>query len=74
MYQFGKEVLQTGGITYDESVLVSSYEYNEENGIDPIVDEDHFYFQVIQLDGDKEVVVWPSADKEADVFVPDYAK
>ena len=35
MYQFGKEVLQTGGITYDESVLVSSYEYNEENGIDP---------------------------------------
>lgn len=74
MYQFGKEVLQTGGITYDESVLVSSYEYNEENGIDPIVDEDHFYFQVIQLDGDKEVVVWPSADKEADVFVPNYAK
>ena len=53
------------------SVLMNTM---RKTGIDPIVDEDHFYFQVIQLDGDKEVVVWPSADKEADVFVPDYAK
>ena len=74
LYQFGKEVLQTGGITFDDSVLVTSYEYSADNGIDPIVDEDHFYFQVIQLDGDKEVVVWPEADREAPMFVPDYAK
>ena len=76
MYQFGKEVLLTGGITYDDSVLVSSYEYNidGESGINPIVDEDHFYFQVTQLDGDQAVVVWPEKDKEADMFVPDYVQ
>ncbi len=75
LYKFGKEVLQTGGITFDESVLVQSYEYNyEENGIDPLVDTDHFYFQVLQLMGDQEVVVWPECDREAEMVIPDYAQ
>ena len=74
LFQFGQEVLQTGGIEYKDSVLVADYKYDKENGIDPIVDEDHFYFQVLQLEGGKEVVVWPDKDKEADIVINDYMK
>ena len=76
MYEFGIEVLQKGGITYDESVLVKEYVYDidGESGINPIVDQDHFYFQVTQFDGDQAVVVWPEQDKEGDMFIPDYVQ
>ena len=70
LYKYGTEVVQTGEFVYDESVLVSSYQY-EEGNINPIVDQDHFYFQVTQLESGEEVVVWPDQDKEADIIVPE---
>lgn len=74
MAKMGKEQIITGKLTYTEGIIHKEYKYTPETFPDPVVDQQHYMFPVVQYFQGKGKIVWPEAWKEADLQVPNYLK
>jgi len=68
------EYVIPGKLTYTEGIIHKEYKYTPQTFPDPVVDQQHYIFPVIQYFGGKGKIVWPSAWKEQDLQIPDFAK
>ena len=74
MAKMGKEKVITGKLTYTNGIIHKEYQYTPASFPDPVVDQQHYMFPVVQYFGGKGKVVWPDAWKEADLQVPPHLK
>lgn len=70
LYKFGQEQLKTGKFTFKDGILMKEYQYTSESSPDPVVDQDHYIFPVIQYSAGKSQIVWPDSWKQADLQLP----
>ncbi|HEY3426215.1 MAG TPA: ABC transporter substrate-binding protein, partial [Negativicutes bacterium] len=70
MAKMGKEQVITGKLTYTEGIIHKEYKYTPETFPDPVVDQQHYMFPVVQYMKGVGKVVWPEAWKETDLQVP----
>lgn len=68
------EYVIPGKITYTDGIIHKEYKYTPESFPDPVVDQQHYVFPVIQYFGGQGKMVWPGAWKEQELKIPDYAK
>lgn len=69
-----KEQVITGKLTYTGGIIHKEYKYTPESFPDPVVDQDHYMFPVIQYFSGKGKIVWPDAWKETDLQLPPQLK
>jgi branched-chain amino acid transport system substrate-binding protein len=70
LFKEGKEKLMTGKLTYTGGLLMKEYKYTPESWPDPVVDEDHYMFPVVQYFSGKPSVIWPDSVKNAEFKLP----
>ncbi len=74
LFKEGQEKVMTGKLTYTEGILMKEYKYTPETWPDPVIDQDHYMFPVVQYFGGKPNVIWPDAYKNADLKIPASSK
>lgn len=74
LYQYAREVLMTGQVSFTEGVVAEEYLYDADSAPDPQVGEGKYIFPVVQYFEGEAIVVWPDSQKMADIQIPDYAK
>lgn len=63
-----------GKLTFTEGIIHKEYKYTPESFPDPVVDQDHYIFPVVQYFGGEGKMVWPDAWKDQEIGIPDFAK
>ncbi len=63
-----------GKVSYTGGIIHQEYKYTPESFPDPVVDQDHYIFPVIQYFEGQGKMVWPDAWKDQDIKIPDFAK
>ena len=63
-----------GKLTYTDGIIHKEYKYTPESFPDPVVDQDHYIFPVVQYFGGEGKMVWPDAWADQKLQIPDYAK
>lgn len=74
LYQFGRENLWTGKISFTDGVVMDEYAYAPETLPDPIVGAGKFIFPINQYFGGKSTIVWPANWKTGELSIPSYAQ
>lgn len=69
LYEFGKDKVQTGQLTYTDGILMPEYKYTPETVPDPVVGIEYYVFPVLQYMDGEGIVIWPEEWKEADFQV-----
>ena len=69
-----EEWVISGKLTYTDGIIHKEYKYTPETFPDPVVDQDHYIFPVVQYFGGEGKMVWPDAWKDQDLQIPDFAK
>jgi branched-chain amino acid transport system substrate-binding protein len=65
-----KDEVYTGKLTYKDGLMMPEYKYTPQTWPDPVVDQNHYVFPVIQYENGKGNIVWPASLKQADVQLP----
>ncbi|MEL7563435.1 MAG: ABC transporter substrate-binding protein [Dehalobacterium sp.] len=68
------EKVMTGELTYTDGIIMKEYKYTPETFPDPVVDQDHYIFPVIQYFAGQGKIIWPDDWKEVDLSIPDSMK
>jgi len=71
-YKVLLEEVNTGKLTYSEAdgaIIMKDYMYTKESMPDPVVDQQHYYFPVLQYWDGKGYIVYPEDWKEKDLVV-----
>ena len=61
-----------GKLTFTDGIIHKEYKYTPESFPDPVVDQQHYVFPVIQYFDGKGKIVWPIAWKEQDLAIPNF--
>jgi len=69
-----EEYVIPGKLTFTDGIIHKEYKFTPETFPDPVVDQDHYIFPVIQYFEGKGKIVWPDSAKEQDIAIPDFAK
>ena len=72
IYEYAKENLWSGNITFTGGVIMEEYKYSPESIPDPVVGEGYFIFPVVQYNHGQMNIVWPEVWKETDFITPSY--
>jgi len=70
IYNFGKEKLWTGEITYTDGIVMPMYKFTPETIPDPVVGKEAFIFPIIQYKGGESKIIWPLDWAQAKLEVP----
>jgi branched-chain amino acid transport system substrate-binding protein len=68
------EYVIPGKLTYTDGIIHKEYKFTPESFPDPVVDQEHYIFPVIQYFEGQGKMVWPDAWKDQDIAIPDFAK
>lgn len=71
IYKYTQENVMTGKVTYDEGILLKKIKYDADSIPDPVVDNEHFFFSIVQYFDGEPVAIWPDNEKQADLVVPE---
>lgn len=74
LYNFGQEVLLTGGTSFTDGINCEEYKFNDEWAPGPIVGEGYYVFPILQFVKGETFAVWPDGMSNSEFVVPDYAK
>ncbi len=74
IFNEGKEKVMTGKLTLKDGIIHKEYKYTPETWPDPVVDQEHYMFPVVQYFGGKGTVVWPDSFQETKIKIPDNLK
>jgi branched-chain amino acid transport system substrate-binding protein len=70
LYKVGRDELITGRLTYRDGIVMKEYRYTPESDPDPVVGDGQFMFPVLQYKSGRSRVIWPLAQKEAELVTP----
>ena len=70
LYQIGRDEVMTGRLTYSGGLVMKEYKYLPETAPDPVVDEGHFMFPVLQYQKGHGKIIWPAVWKAAELQAP----
>ncbi len=71
LYDYGRDKMWTGAITYQDGAVMNEYKYTSETIPDPVVGRDYFIFPVVQYFEGKGKIIWPDAWKVSDFEPPE---
>ena len=63
-----------GKLTYTKGIIHKEYKYTSETFPNPVVDQDHYIFPVIQYFDGEGKIVWPSNWADQAAIIPDFMR
>jgi branched-chain amino acid transport system substrate-binding protein len=70
LYRVGRDEVMTGRLTYSGGLVMKEYMFLPETAPDPVIDEGHFIFPVLQYQNGHGKVIWPAVWKVAELQAP----
>lgn len=69
-----EEYVIPGKLSYTDGIIHKEYKFTPETFPDPVVDQEHYIFPVIQYFGGEGKMIWPDEWKDQDMKIPEWVK